>query len=396
MLEVLQIENFKAFRRLDVALRPLTLLAGVNGVGKSTVIQSLLLLRQSYASWPRLAGSVVEAYLHESSRELFPLVPNGTLMQLGNISDILNRSAEQSVISIGVLDSSNEIGLIPFRFLPMSGTENFLLDTQELAFLTAPGLFLELAEAFSIFQPEFQYLQAERLGPRTTFDADLQGRALLGNLLGSRGEYTAHFLNYWSGRSVAEPLVVQEVLKHPTSDSSTLNAQVMAWMGEISPETKLETQPIEDTDLVRLRFGFGDSDYFRPINVGFGLTYTLPIVTALVAAQPNALILLENPEAHLHPRGQLKVGELIARAVGAGVQVILETHSDHILNAIRLAVKRQDVPLRHDQVQICFFQRPNRSAPVEMITPQLDADGRFDEWPAGFFDEFGNVLLDLL
>jgi predicted ATPase len=74
----------------------------------------------------------------------------------------------------------------------------------------------------------------------------------------------------------------------------------------------------------------------------------------------------------------------------------LETHSDHILNAIRLAVKRQDVPLRHDQVQICFFQRPNRSAPVEMITPQLDADGRFDEWPAGFFDEFGNVLLDLL
>jgi len=385
MLEILQIENFKAFRRLDVALRPLTLLAGVNSVGKSTVIQSLLLLRQSYALWPRLEGETARAFLAVPS--LFPLVLNGSMIQLGAFQDALNRNAEEPYISIAVQDTNSGIGLIDFRFV------GELLDSNVLEFVQ--NGYWELSQYISIFQPDFQYLQAERLGPRTTFDASSQ-RYSDGNSLGTRGEYTADYLSRAGSRSITAPLTVQEALRHPASDSSTLNAQVTAWMGEISPETKLETQPIEDTDLVRLRFGFGDSDYFRPINVGFGLTYTLPIVTALVAAQPNALILLENPEAHLHPRGQLKVGELIARAVGSGAQVILETHSDHILNAIRLAVKRQDVPLRHDQVQICFFQRPNRGAPVEMITPQLDADGRFDEWPAGFFDEFGNVLLDLL
>jgi len=385
MLEVLKIENFKAFRRLEVSLRPLTLLAGVNGVGKSTVIQSLLLLRQSYASWPRLEGEMARVFLNVP--QLFPLVLNGNLIQLGSFQDVLSRNAEELTISIALQDNNAPVGLIPFRF------DGNTLDSSVLEFVQS-GIW-ELSQYFSVFQPEFQYLQAERLGPRTTFDASSQ-RDTVGNTLGTRGEYTADFLSRAGSRSVGSPLVVQDALKHPTSESSTLNAQVTAWMGEISPEAKLETQPIEDTDLIRLRFGFGDSDYFRPINVGFGLTYTLPIVTALVAAQPGTLILLENPEAHLHPRGQLKVGELIARAVSAGAQVILETHSDHILNAIRLAVKRQDIPLRHDQVQICFFQRPGRGLPVEMITPQLDADGRFDEWPTGFFDEFGNVLLDLL
>lgn len=81
------------------------------------------------------------------------------------------------------------------------------------------------------------------------------------------------------------------------------------------------------------------ADYFTAQNVGFGISYVLPIVLALVKAKKGELIILENPEAHLHPRGQRKMGELIARAAQGGVQVIVETHSDHILNGIRFVCK---------------------------------------------------------
>jgi len=114
MLEVLKIENFKAFRRLEVSLRPLTLLAGVNGVGKSTVIQSLLLLRQSYASWPRLEGEMARVFLNVP--QLFPLVLNGNLIQLGSFQDVLSRNAEELTISIALQDNNAPVGLIPFRF----------------------------------------------------------------------------------------------------------------------------------------------------------------------------------------------------------------------------------------------------------------------------------------
>jgi predicted ATPase len=64
-------------------------------------------------------------------------------------------------------------------------------------------------------------------------------------------------------------------------------------------------------------------------------------VVACLAASPGSLLLLENPEAHLHPRGQTAMAELIARTAAAGAQVIVETHSDHVLNGVRLAVKRR-------------------------------------------------------
>ena len=81
------------------------------------------------------------------------------------------------------------------------------------------------------------------------------------------------------------------------------------------------------------------SSEYRPTNVGFGITYALPIVVSALSARPGSLLIVENPEAHLHPRGQVKMGELLCQASEAGIQVLIETHSDHVLNGIRLAVR---------------------------------------------------------
>jgi predicted ATPase len=128
-----------------------------------------------------------------------------------------------------------------------------------------------------------------------------------------------------------------------------------------------------------------DTDFLRPIHVGFGLTQVFPIVVAALSAARGDILLIENPEVHLHPAGQALMGQFLAEVVRAGVQVVLETHSDHILNGIRRSVKAGRLPA--EKVMIHFF-RPRRPDAAQVVSPVLDASGNIDFWPEGFFDQF--------
>ena len=107
-------------------------------------------------------------------------------------------------------------------------------------------------------------------------------------------------------------------------------------------------------------------------------------------------MLIENPEAHLHPKGQFMMGELIARAASAGIQVIVETHSDHVLNGIRVAV--HDKVINPDSLKIHFFSRLEEAGRMKskVESPVIDKNGRLDQWPEGFFDEWDKSLERLL
>jgi hypothetical protein len=190
----------------------------------------------------------------------------------------------------------------------------------------------------NLFGDSFQYLSAERIGPRPSFPkSDYWVREH--QQLGVSGEYTSHFLSLFGERKVA-----QQVLAHPQEETLTLKAQVDAWMGEVSPGILVEVRGYPDIDFISLQYAFvvgkQVSNSYRSPNAGFGITFTLPVVVALLSASPGALILLENPEAHLHPQGQVKMAELMARAASCGIQVVVESHSDHILNGVRIAVRQ--------------------------------------------------------
>lgn len=167
-------------------------------------------------------------------------------------------------------------------------------------------------------------------------------------------------------------------------------------MGEVSPGTRIKITPNPGMDLMSLQYSYGLSKPYRATNVGFGVTYTLPILVAVLSSEPDTLILVENPEAHLHPKGQAKMGELLALAASCGVQVVIETHSDHILNGIRLAV--HGGKLDHKDVQLHYFQRQEKEGQTvtEVISPCMDRNGRIDQWPDGFFDEWDKSLEALL
>jgi predicted ATPase len=152
------------------------------------------------------------------------------------------------------------------------------------------------------------------------------------------------------------------------------------------------------TDLVRLEFSYrtGGAGYgasFRSTNVGFGLTHVLPVLVACLASKPGSLILIENPEAQLHPQGQVAIGKLLARVAAFGVQVIIETHSDHILNGIRLAVKNGELP--PEKACFHFFTRTSKGN-LERLSPIIDRNGLMSEWPSGFFTQWDDTLVELL
>src|SRR6185312_11410482 len=170
---------------------------------------------------------------------------------------------------------------------------------------------------------------------------------------------------------------------------------------QLSPGVRISADELVGTDDVVLRYNYvgragvnESSRLIRPANVGFGLTYSLPIVVACLSAEAGTLLLLENPEAHLHPQGQAALGELMVRAASEGVQILVETHSDHVLNGIRLSVKRRLIS--EEKIVIHYFSRDVATGFVSSESPAILANGRLSNWPVGFFDQWDIAVDELV
>jgi predicted ATPase len=244
----------------------------------------------------------------------------------------------------------------------------------------------------SPFRDGFQYLTAERIGPRVAFPTSTHA-VREQRQLGRNGEYAAHYLAIFGTEKVQLPSLVRK-----DAASAYLLNQVEAWLSVVSPGTQLRIQEFANLNLAELRYAFSGGDIasrgYRSMNVGFGLTYALPILVAVLGAKPGALLMIENPEAHLHPRGQAALGEFLVYAANEGVQVVVETHSDHVLNGVRLSVAKKLI--KPELVRTHFFHRRAGEGAREMMSPQIDADGRLSDWPQDFFDQWDRSLEELL
>ncbi|CCI03525.1 conserved hypothetical protein [Microcystis aeruginosa PCC 9807] len=367
MLESLVLKNFKIFENQSFDLKPLTLLSGLNSSGKSTLLQSLLLLRQSY------------------KQDLLPkegLALNGDLVRIGTAKDALFEGAKEDSITFEITSADHGKSSWIFEYDPNS-------DVLQLSPLFQDTIPQDIYRS-NLFTDKFYYLRAERMSPSPHFEIS-EFQVKQHKQLGSKGEFTAHFLSIYE-----EEKIIDSKLEHPQAISTSFKNQVEAWIGEISPGTRIIISSHPEMDLVSLQYSYGLSNPYRPTNTGFGITYILPIVVALLSSTTDTLILLENPEAHLHPKGQSKIGELLALAASCGVQIIVETHSDHVLNGIRRAVKNKKIDAQ--DVRIHYFQRylKQGQAVSEVISPILYQDGGIDQWPDGFFDQVEKDLMELL
>jgi predicted ATPase len=343
------------------------LLSGPNASGKSSVLQSLVLLHQTIRE-------------HEWSPKL---LLNGRELCLGTVTDVVDKVTGRRTFGIGVVDDDRNVSwifeVVDRKDMSAAVSSVRIGDSQYpnpkmLQFLLPKENAFEYQDLAGRLQ-RLNYLTAERIGPREVYPLeDLCST----QIVGSRGENAVCILHLGRDRHVVSDLVLD-------SDPPTLLRQVEARMRTFFPGCALDVQQISQANGVTLGLRTSDAtDFHRPIHVGFGLTQVLPIVVAALSAAPDDLLLIENPEVHLHPAGQATMGEFLAKVAAAKIQVIIESHSDHVLNGIRRAVKERVVA--PDDVQIHFF-RDRDTEGEQVVSPRISRDGDLDVWPEGFFDQ---------
>ena len=123
-------------------------------------------------------------------------------------------------------------------------------------------------------------------------------------------------------------------------------------------------------------------------DVGFGVSQTLPVVVALLAAGPGQIVYIEQPELHLHPKAQIAMAEILVHAADRGVRVVIETHSSLLLLALQSAVAEGKIA--PDRMSLNWFTR-DASGQTHVTEAQLDADGSYGDWP----EDFGEIELKL-
>lgn len=375
MLTQIDLRHFKCFTLLQLPLSPLTLLSGANSSGKSSVLQALVLLHQTMRE-------------HEWSSRL---MLNGSAVQLGTVFDVIDQVHGRRSCQIVLWDSetSYQWEFVGERDEMSMAVTRIRVDDSEKDLPEALHHLLPWVYGEEMLMPAgdltrrlwgLTYLTAERLGPRDTYLLEDPQHA---SVVGPRGEHAVSVL--YSGRDlrILDGLTIEGVVP-------TRLRQVEARMSRFFPGCELDLVKVAQTNAVTLGIRTTRStDFHRPIHTGFGLTQVLPIVVAALSADEGGLLLIENPEVHLHPAGQAAMGEFLAEVAAAGVQVILESHSDHVLNGVRRAVKKG--VLAPDQAALHFFRRrqdEKEELAVQVESPTMDSDGNVDSWPDGFFDQF--------
>jgi predicted ATPase len=130
------------------------------------------------------------------------------------------------------------------------------------------------------------------------------------------------------------------------------------------------------------------SDMVSIADVGIGVSQVLPVLVALLVAEPGQLVYLEQPEIHLHPRAQVGLAEVLANAANRGVSVVLETHSELLLLAVQSLVAEGS--LSSEKVKLHWFTR-EKDGVTKVSSAELDEAGAFGDWP----EDFGDVSMKL-
>lgn len=364
--------GFKCFDHLELELSGLTLFTGFNGAGKSTAIQTLLLVSQSLRLAPY--GDRIDL--------------DGPLVHLGTAVDVA-RSEGQGRLTFafredGIQATWSMAAERRVRHLKVEQS-TFSADgeTVQTTDVAAP-----VGHAASILCQKVSgltFLGASRLFSNTAWPSPP-----ITTPFGDVGK-SGEFAPYWHFQ-IADDEVPQE-RRHPGEERTTVRGQVDAYLSQLFPGAVANTDQLVGSDLFRLDFGLGSSGWVRPGNIGFGLTYVFPLIVAMLAARPGQLVIVDSPEAHLHPRAQSELGKIVARFAAAGVRIVVETHSDHFLNGVRLAIKQKT--LSASQAAVYFFGGSSEHGHgVQQLN--IDKSGEIDRWPQGFFDQAESDLGHLL
>ncbi len=367
MIKWIELENFKCHRQFKEKLNQVNILAGGNAAGKSSVIQAILLAVKSYQNIER--GYV-------KTNDVFGL-------NFGLPISIISENFDDGVVKINIC----------VRSMPGLTRDHKVIlkldDMEEAAFEISrrEEMIEDLRESTSILKQNIYYLNAERTGPRIIYNMSTDRN----DYVGTYGEYTGYVINETDKQQRLHPeLSLPDALR--ISSISRFSANCEEWLQTIIPGTSFQYAVDTEKNMSMLKFQ-NEGDYYLPPSTGFGISYVLPvIVQALLASmRENSILLVENPEAHLHPYSQSAIGKFLAYVASSGVQMIVETHSEHVIDGCRLQLAYLD---QCSLMKTIFFSKSNQESTYKTI--RTENNGELEEWPEGFFDQKRMDLRGLL
>lgn len=413
MLTSITLQNFKIFKeKTTFPLSKINLLTGTNGSGKSSLLQSMLLLKQSL----------------DYDIDTYQIRLNASCVDLGTFDDVQNIDLENNkdiLISydyrIDMITSSFIEGSIFFHLTVFDEKNNdFLLDIKQLDYEhnkqinsildIKKGVFkhdtTKLAKGTFFYEGDTQELQGKFFRLQDFVPIDIIGDKVQGlhnaklialyyipasritpknyHKKDASSKDNANILTQlseWKNYEVNEKLCLDK-------ENKTVLHQASQWLSKIL-DREVEIILEDDTNEYFISLYYlidGQEKKLKPTNVGFGYSYILPIIVSGLIATKDEILIIENPEAHLHPKAQSQLAKFLAKVASTGVQVFVESHSEHILNALRVAIVQEEYEISNEDVSVLYFDNQfEEGKHFEKV--EIDEEGGIDNWLEGFFDQ---------
>jgi predicted ATPase len=395
VLTEIGVGGFKSFEKFTkIKLGAFSILAGTNSSGKSSIMQPLLLMKQT-----------IEA-LYDPGVLLLdgPNVRFTSSEQFMSIQSLTSDEFKEFQIFIAIDDSfsfqSNFQWSMQNGLSPHSQTYSMWGEKCELRLGMSPSEIKKLvyvnknSDNQQVLRERCFFIVQEGRGRYTMTSEVFSGilRSMI-HVPGVRGNperiYKTAATDGNTFAGLFENYVVSVIDRFQKKEPEKL-AQLQSHLQKLGLTDTIQTQRLNETQL-ELRVGLipgNSTDTVNIADVGFGVSQVLPVVVALLVAQPGQIVYIEQPEIHLHPRAQIALAEIFAEAINRGVQVIVETHSELFLLSIQTLVAEDKIA--PDDVKLHWFTR-SADGSSTVTTAELDETGAFGDWP----EDFGSTALEL-
>lgn len=362
-MEKVILRNFKCHKSFETDMKKLNIFTGSNAAGKSSLVQALLLAYKSWIECERRKVNTNEVYGINLG---IPINIVSEDLEEKNIEIELVLNGKKNKIVLGLPDDNDEICFDICNY-------EEILEAKE--------------HGYNLRKIQLFFLNAERQGPRiVSFINDI-----IPYSVGNTGENTSYILSEMDKlQKINDNFRLSNDLKISEIDRFSANCE--EWLNFIIPGTRIQYSVDIEKNITTLMLQ-NQGEFHLPVATGFGITYVLPIIVqALVASMiENSILIIENPEAHLHPLSQSRLGKFLALIAVNGVQIILETHSEHIVDGCRIQMAREK---QCENMKILFFEKQDNNSICKNIN--IQNNGELEEWPEGFFDQKRIDLRELL
>lgn len=344
MLNKIAIQNLKSISNLEVELSGLNLFVGANSSGKSTILQGLLLMAQN-------------------AEEAVGL--NGRFVKLGNFEEnCCSMNTEKEIIVRLEQDDTF------YQKKMLRDLENGRLRMETTGTQAKEAAWSHTLE---IGERKIQYLSCHRIGPQNLYEKNMS----IEDTIDNDGNYAISYLNTHGN----DPLEI-EICKDLSN--YTLLAQVNWWLRYIVG-AEIETEEILGADAIRASYSMDAIKKIRPVNIGAGISYLVSVLIMCLSAPQAGIVVIENPEIHLHPTAQAKVCEFLYYIACSGRQLFVETHSDHIFNGFRVGLANGS--MQEDRINI-LYTYINQQCTTEVMKVEVGKYGNIRNQREGLFDQF--------